>query len=391
MKPKSDFPIRVLYVSYPLLTVSEASAGGAEQMLWVLEREMSNREMSNREVSNRRFETTVAASAGSQVNGELFVSGEPCTQPDDFDRRNREHQDRVIAFIHQRSREGRAFDLVHDKSGSFWTRARELDAPVLATLHLPRHFYSDNLFKQIPENVSFNCVSHSQAKTFQDVPGMLGVTPNGIALERFLTPEAGMEVPDMESPDVEAFGFENKRRGLLWLGRICPEKAPHLALEIARIAGSAIQLAGQVYPFSYHREYFEREVLPILRAMPGSRWIDSPSFEGKCRLMKSAEALLITTQVDETSSLVAMEAAACGTPVIALNRGALSEVVEHGKTGFVVSDIAEAVKAVQQIGDIDPDACRSHALQNFSSARMADGYASIYESLVCRRTAALRL
>ena len=386
MKPKSESPIRVLYVSYPLLTVSEASAGGAEQMLWVLEREMSNREM-----SNRGFETTVAASAGSQVNGELFVSGEPCTQPDDFDRRNREHQDRVVDFVHQRSREGRAFDLVHDKSGSFWTRAHELDSPVLATLHLPRHFYADHLFKHIPENVSFNCVSHSQANAFHDLPGMLGVTPNGIALEKFLTPEVSAEVPGVEPPGVDAFGLDDKRRGLLWLGRICPEKAPHLALEIARNTGSAIDLAGQVYPFSYHREYFERDVLPILRDMPGSRWIDSPSFEEKRRLLQSAEALLITSQVDETSSLVAMEAAACGTPVIAFNRGALAEVVEQGETGFVVSDIAEAVKAFQHIRDIDPDACRNHARQNFSSARMADGYAAIYEALVCRRTAALRL
>ncbi len=218
-------------------------------MLWVLEREMLN----------RGFETTVAASAGSRVNGELFVSGEPCTHPDDFDRRNREHQDRVVAFVHQCSREERGFDLVHDESGSFWTRAREVDVPVLASLHLPRNFYPHDLFKHIPENVSFNCVSHSQAKSFQDVPGMLGVTANGIALERFLTSEIGVGVPGEKPPSVI-----HKRSGLLWLGRICQEKAPHLALEIARNTGSAINLAGQVYPFSYHREYFERQVLPIL-------------------------------------------------------------------------------------------------------------------------------
>ncbi len=118
--------------------------------------------------------------------------------------------------------------------------------------------------------------------------------------------------------------------------------------------------------------------------MPGSCWIDSPSFEEKRRLLQSAEALLITSQVDETSSLVAMEAAACGTPVIAFNRGALTEVVEQGKTGFVVSDIDEAVKAVKHLGDIDSDTCSNHARQNFGSARMADGYAAIYGALVCR-------
>src|SRR5437016_14006066 len=120
--------MKILYVAYPLLTVSEESAGGAEQMLWTLEREMAERGVS----------TTVAASAGSQVAGGIFATGGPCSQPDDFDRRNREHQDRIIEFVRSR---GTEFDLVHDKSGSFWARAEEINLPVLATLHPPRHVY----------------------------------------------------------------------------------------------------------------------------------------------------------------------------------------------------------------------------------------------------------
>src|SRR5579871_1710855 len=82
----SNCRFQVLYVSYPLLTVSATSAGGAEQMLWTLEQEMAQRGM----------ETTVAASAGSEGSGELFVTGEPCSALDDFERRNREHQERTI-------------------------------------------------------------------------------------------------------------------------------------------------------------------------------------------------------------------------------------------------------------------------------------------------------
>src|SRR5215470_9041637 len=114
--------LRILYVAYPLLTVSDDSAGGAEQMLWTLEREMAA----------RGGRTTVAASAGSQVRGELFVTGEACSRPDDFERRNREHQDKIVEFIRAREREGRPFNLVHDKSGSFWPRAAEIDVLVLA-------------------------------------------------------------------------------------------------------------------------------------------------------------------------------------------------------------------------------------------------------------------
>src|SRR5437016_7658869 len=133
--------MKLLYIAYPLLTISERSAGGAEQMLWTLEREMCA----------RGIHTTVAASSGSEVSGELFTTGEPCTAPDDFERRNREHHENILEFVRLRSHQGRPFDLVHDKSGSFWPRAAEIkDVPVLATLHLPRHFYSPQLFHDVP-------------------------------------------------------------------------------------------------------------------------------------------------------------------------------------------------------------------------------------------------
>src|SRR5215469_8742852 len=165
--------LRILYVAYPLLTVSARSAGGAEQVLWTLEREMSR----------RGARTWVAASAGSEVSGELFVTGEPCFVPDDFERRNREHQDKVVEFVRAFSHQGRPFDLVHDQSGSFWQRAKEVDIPVLATLHLPRSFYSAQLFSDIPENVVFNCVSTSQAGSFAELNP--AVVRNGVLLDQF--------------------------------------------------------------------------------------------------------------------------------------------------------------------------------------------------------------
>jgi len=345
----------ILYIAYPLLTVSETSAGGAEQVLWTLEREMAR----------RGIETTVAASSGSRVSGELFTTGEPCTRNDDFERRNREHQDAIIEFVRQRSREGRAFDLVHDMSGSFWSRATEIDIPVLATLHLPRHFYPAALFENIPANVMFNCVSESQDRSFADMPQLAGVVPNGIDLDRF-SPNYG------------------KRDGLLlWLGRICEEKGPHAALDIAEQAGMPIVLAGQVYPFSYHQQYFEREIQPRLQQNPNARWIDSPSSTMKRDLLRQSSALLITSQVDETSSLVAMEAAASGTPVIAFRRGALQDVVKHEVTGLLVNNVEEAVKAVPGITQIKNEACRHYALERLSSARMAEDYRSLY-ARVCK-------
>jgi glycosyltransferase involved in cell wall biosynthesis len=347
--------LHILYISYPLLTVSDASAGGAEQVLWTLEREMAR----------RGVHTTVAASAGSSVAGELFVTGEACAAIDDFERRDREHQEKIIEFVRQRAEQGRSFDLVHDMSGSFWKQAARVSAPTLATLHLPRSFYAPESFQNVPPNVSFNCVSHSQAQSFGDLTNLLGVAPNGIPLDRFRA-EPGSEVNG------------EPRQGLLWLGRICEEKAPHLALDIAKRAGTAITVAGQVYPFSYHQQYFEREVAPRLGRISHARFVSSPSMRQKLELLRGAQALLITSQVDETSSLVAMEAAASGTPVIAFRRGALAEVVRHGVTGFVVESSEHAVEACGCVKEISGEACIAYAQENFSGGQMADGYSRLY-------------
>jgi glycosyltransferase involved in cell wall biosynthesis len=347
---------RVLYVAYPLLTVSCESAGGAEQVLWTLEQEMAQRGVL----------TAVAASAGSRVSGERFSTGEPCSQADDYERRRAEHEDKVVEFVRCRAREGKAFDLIHDMSGSLWRRAAEIDSPVLATLHLPRSFYPSNSFEDIPANVRFNCVSQLQCRSFADLDTMLGVVPNGIALENF---EPRFDDDQKQSPE---------RRDLLWLGRICEEKAPHLALEVAERAGLPITIAGQVYPFSYHQEYFARGVAPRLKQVPNATFISSPSFTIKRQLLREAQALIITSLADETSSLVAMEAAASGTPVIAFCRGALPEVVREGTTGFLVEDVASAVEACSRVGMISHAACAAHARENFSSAKMADCYSELY-------------
>ena len=353
--------MRILYIAYPLLTVSEESAGGAEQVLWTLERE----------IARRGVKTTVAASAGSRVAGELFVTGEPCRSLDDYERRNREHQDNVVQFVRCREREGRPFELIHDMSGSFWPRAAEVQAPLLATLHLPRHFYSPGIFANIPPNVRFNCVSQSQAASFADLEALQGVVANGIVLDQF-----------GPARDAHVQANYNRLSGLLWLGRICEEKAPHLALEVAEREGVPITIAGYVYPFSYHQQYFDREVAPRLRRMAKATFMRSPSAETKRRLLREAHAVLITSQVEETSSLVGMEAAASGTPVIAFARGAVPEVIEEGVTGFLVNDVAEAVRALQRLEEIDREMCVRHAGANFSSTTMADGYAALYARML---------
>ena len=345
MKPLTS----VLYISYPMLPVSDASCGGAEQMLWVLEREMAA----------RGVRTAVAACGGSAVSGELISTGRAPTQKDQFEARAEEHCGKILAICRERR-----FSLIHDKSGFFWRYANEVDVPVLATLHLPRSFYRSELFQSVAPNVYFNCVSNAQAKEFAELPGMLGVVPNGIALNRFR--------------------FESRKKDyVLWLGRICPEKAPHLAMDAAKRARIRLVMAGQVYPFLWHQLYFDQEIRPRLeRDRDSVTWIERPSFEEKVGLLGGAKALLLPTLAPETSSLVSMEAMASGTPVIAFPNGALTDIVRPGVSGIFVKTVEEMSAAIAYVGKLRPRDARMQAEHEFSASAMADGYQRLYSAVL---------
>ncbi len=343
-------PLSILYVAYPLLPVSENSAGGAEQMLLAVEREMS--------AAGHR--TVVAAAVGSHVAGRLLVTGQPASAPDQYEARDREHSSRILEYLRVHPDE---FDLIHDESGSFFQHAAECPLPVLATLHLPRAFYREERLRDAPANLAFNCVSQSQFRTFDDLPNVVGIVENGIAVEQF------------------PFSSE-KQDYLLWLGRVCEEKAPHLAIAAARQAGLPLVLAGQVYPFTYHQNYFDLEIAPLLRENSDARFINTPSFAQKVELLRHARALLLTSTVEETSSLVAMEAMACGTPVVAFRRGAFPEIVADRETGLVVESLEEMTAALGELDQISPEACRTRVEQHFTASRMAQDYQETYRRLL---------
>jgi glycosyltransferase involved in cell wall biosynthesis len=166
------------------------------------------------------------------------------------------------------------------------------------------------------------------------------------------------------------------------MGRICPEKNAHAALEAGTLAGTRVLLAGQVFPYGEHRQYFNEKIEPLLQG--GHTFLGPVSAEAKHDLLARAKCLLHPTLAPETSSLAAMEAMAAGTPVIAYRSGALPEIVEDGVTGFLVGSVEEMAGAIRSVGAISPAACRSAAERRFSKERMAHQYFELYNSLVQR-------
>lgn len=340
--------LTVVNVAYPFAPVGPDAVGGAEQILTQLDAALV--------AAGHR--SIVIASEGSAAAGELVRTRAPSGAIDDEQREHtwaehRQHLMRVLA--------GNDVDVVHFHGIDF---DRYLPppggVPLLATLHLPPSWYDAAIFAPRRGDLLLHCVSHSQQRACPLSTALLPPIPNGVSLDALAC-------------------RTRKRRFALTLGRICPEKNVHTALEAGHRANIPVILAGQVFPYEAHERYFRETVTPLLDAQ--RRFIGPLALKRKRRLLTAAQCLLLPTLASETSSLVAMEALACGTPVVAFPSGAVPEIVEHGVTGFIVRDAAEMVDAIDACAQLDPEQCRAMARARFSLHRMIDGYFDVYRQL----------
>lgn len=170
-----------------------------------------------------------------------------------------------------------------------------------------------------------------------------------------------------------------ERGYLAFLGRIAPEKCVDRAIEIARRCGMKLKIAAKVDPAD--KKYFELEIKPLL-SQPHVEFIGEINDSQKSSFLSGAVGLLVPIDWPEPFGLVMIEAMACGTPVIAFNRGSVPEVVDEGVTGFVVEDVDAAVAAVPRIAQLSRTQIRGVFERRFTARRMADDYIAAYEALL---------
>ena len=263
----------------------------------------------------------------------------------------------MIEQVYRRSDE---FDLIHFHLDYFpFSLMSRQPTPFLTTLHgrldLPEHHPTFEVFSSIP----IVSISNAQRRPIPKA-NWIATVPHGLP--------ADLLQPQPLQP-----------RYLAFLGRISPEKRVDRAIRIAQRCGLPLKIAAKVDRAD--QDYFIEFIQPLL-STPGVEFIGEIDDAQKSDFLSGAIALLVPIDWPEPFGLVMIEAMACGTPVVAFNRGSVAEIVEDGVTGFVVEEETSAAGAVREIASLSRSAVRERFEDRFTARRMAQDYLRLYRSLI---------
>ncbi len=337
--------MRIAQLAPPWITVPPKGYGGIE---WVVQQLCDG-------LTARGHEVCLYASGDSRTAAELRALF-PRQMPDKIGVTALDA--RQVSFSFADIEQG-GFDLVHDHSGFLGVAfSRYLTTPMVHTVHCAFDEVASGLYGQFADAVGYICISEYQRSMAP--PGMrwAGIAYNAIAVERW---------PYTTDKDDYLLAF----------GRVCEAKGFHHSIATAKRLGRRLIMAGVLQ--EPYREYFEQRVEPEI---DGEQIIyeGEVSDERRRELFARASAFLFPITWPEPFGLVMIEAMACGTPVVAMRQGSVPEVVDDGRTGFVVEpdDLAAFVAAVDRVAEIDPAVCRHTVEERFTVERMIADHEAIY-------------
>ena len=341
-------PLRIAQVAPPMERVPPKAYGGTERIVFELVRELDA----------RGHEVTTFASGDSEVPGRLVPTVPEALRPMGYTGDPGPWFNLSIAAVLERIAE---FDLVH--SHLEWYSAllsRMAPVPVISTFHsrldLP---WAAETFAWAPQGLV--AISENQAATHPTVE-WAGIVHNGLTLD--------------------AAPFDRRRgEGLCFVGRVTPEKGIVEAIEIAQRTGRTLRIAAKAGPNPQEREYFETVFRPALEGA-GSlvEYLGELEQADRDALYADSYAALMPGSWPEPFGLVAVEALACGTPVVARRVGALPEIIREGVDGWFGDDVSELAFKVDLVGDLDREEISRSVRDRFSAGRMTDGYEAVYRA-----------
>jgi glycosyltransferase involved in cell wall biosynthesis len=252
------------------------------------------------------------------------------------------------------------FDVINDHTGmSGLVMSGLVETPVVHTVHGPLNGEPGEMYGQLAgllPNLHLISLSMNQRAPKPELP-WLANCPNALDLSIYPSkPHTG--------------------EYLLFLGRMSPDKGCHRAIAVAMELELPLKIAGKLRERK-EREYFAEFVEPHL-GIHGIEYLGEVSHGTKVELLQDARATLFPIDWEEPFGLVMIESMACGTPVIATNRGAVPEVIEHGRSGIIVEHYREMATALEQADALDPRECRRYVEERFSPERMVDDYVLAY-------------
>ncbi len=342
-------PLRIAMVAPPWFEVPPEGYGGIEAMCAVLVDELVS----------RGHEVILLGAGRDRTLGKFVpVLAEPPSV-----RLGDPMVETLYAALSARALQELDVDVVHDHCLVGPLAAAGRFAPTVVTGHGPMHADLGHYYRALDDAIHLVAISESQRRDAPDLP-WAGTVHNAVVVD-----------------DLPYRDRAGKEDWCLFLGRMSPEKGALHAIAAARASGRRLLLIGKCNEPPEHN-YFEQVVRPHLGS--GAEWLGEVDTATRNDLLARAACLLFPIQWEEPFGMVMVEAMACGTPVVALRRGAAPEVIAHGVSGLLCDRPDELPAAIDRAALLDPARCRRHAREHFDVAVMAAGYERVYQRVLAR-------